>query len=57
MNARHLIDPELAVVLDRLPPSSGARSTESLAMIRAGSAAMFAGVPTAGSQRLGRRTR
>ena len=43
MNSRHLVDPELATVLDQLPPSSGPLTTESLPMIRAGSTALLAG--------------
>lgn len=45
MNSRHLVDPELAAILDRLPPPLGPLSTESLPTIRAGSAAMLAGRP------------
>ncbi len=44
MNSRHLIDPELAVVLEQVPPSPPL-TTESLPMIRAGSAALLAGRP------------
>lgn len=44
MNSRHLVDPELAVVLDQIPASSPP-TLESLPTIRAGSAAMLAGVP------------
>ena len=44
MNSRHLVDPELAVVLEQLPPSTPP-TLESLPTIRAGSAAMLAGVP------------
>lgn len=43
MNSRHLVDPELAPVLDQLPPPSGPLTSESLPMIRAGSAALLAG--------------
>ena len=44
MNSRHLVDPELAVVLEQLPPSAPP-TLESLPTIRAGSAALLAGVP------------
>lgn len=44
MNSRHLVDPELAAVLEQLPPSPPL-SAASIPMIRAGSAALLAGRP------------